>query len=245
MTISVYLENPYTHTTQATVLGQQPEGWHLFSTHLFHPGGGGQPRDQGYVQYNGLSHTLLNIRKDPDGQIWHQLDTSLPTNASITCVLDWPFRYALMRHHALMHVVNTVAYQSFGAMMTGTQLGPSQSRIDLNFPDFTRSLLATLEHSVNTVLAQNLPITSYNVAEAQFHAHPEWVRTLYVAPPIEQGCVRVVHFQGFDTQACGGTHVHNTSEIGKATLSKYENKGKENKRLYWTLEEKHGRGERS
>jgi len=40
---------------------------------------------------------------------------------------------------------------------------------------------------------------------------------------------------GFDVQACGGTHVHATSEIGHARVVRFDNKGKDNKRFYWEL----------
>ena len=50
------------------------------------------------------------------------------------------------------------------------------------------------------------------------------------------GRVRVVAIEGFDEQACGGTHTHHTGELGRFTIYKTENKGKINKRLYVRLE---------
>jgi misacylated tRNA(Ala) deacylase len=47
--------------------------------------------------------------------------------------------------------------------------------------------------------------------------------------------VRIVEIEGFDAQACGGTHVHATGEIGRARLDRFDNKGKDNKRFYWDL----------
>ena len=48
--------------------------------------------------------------------------------------------------------------------------------------------------------------------------------------------VRVVEIEGFDAQACGGTHVHSTRELGRFSIFRTENKGKINKRLYLRLE---------
>jgi misacylated tRNA(Ala) deacylase len=50
------------------------------------------------------------------------------------------------------------------------------------------------------------------------------------------GTVRIVEVEGFDAQTCGGTHVHSTLEIGEARVTKFENRGKHNKRFYWALE---------
>jgi misacylated tRNA(Ala) deacylase len=61
-------------------------------------------------------------------------------------------------------------------------------------------------------------------------------RTDTLAPPGVAGRVRVVTIAGLDAQACGGTHPHSTAEIGRARIVRRENKGRDNKRFYWTLE---------
>jgi misacylated tRNA(Ala) deacylase len=38
-----------------------------------------------------------------------------------------------------------------------------------------------------------------------------------------------------DKQADGGTHVRNLKEVGQTKLLKTENKGKSNRRIYFTL----------
>jgi len=71
--------------------------------------------------------------------------------------------------------------------------------------------------------------------EDEYRRRPELTRTLNVSPPVVDGNVRIVTMPGFDAQACGGTHVHSTAEIGRARLAKFDNKGKDNKRFYWEL----------
>jgi Ser-tRNA(Ala) deacylase AlaX len=141
-----------------------------------------------------------------------------------------------MRHHGLLHVVNAVAREAFDGIITGVQIGPDRSRIDFRLPAFSRERLPDLEARVNAVLARGLRVGASTVSEAEFRARPELIRTLEVLPPVVEGRVRVVEMEGFDAQACGGTHVHSTAEIGRARIAKFDNKGKDNKRLYWTLE---------
>ena len=50
-----------------------------------------------------------------------------------------------------------------------------------------------------------------------------------------EGRVRIVTIAVFDAEACGGTHVHSTAEIGPARLIRVDNKGRDNSRFYWTL----------
>jgi len=57
------------------------------------------------------------------------------------------------------------------------------------------------------------------------------VRTMSVAPPTGQGRVRLLEVEGVDLQACGGTHVANTAEIGPVVVLKIRSEGKRNKRV--------------
>jgi misacylated tRNA(Ala) deacylase len=69
------------------------------------------------------------------------------------------------------------------------------------------------------------------LSPAEIYARPELVRTLQVAPPIAQGRVRLVEIEGTDLQACGGSHLRTTGEIGRAWITKIEKKGKLNRRV--------------
>jgi misacylated tRNA(Ala) deacylase len=120
--------------------------------------------------------------------------------------------------------------------MTGCQLGPDRSRIDFKVT-LAREQLPELEARTNEVIARRLDVTSSSIDEDEYRRRPELVRTLKVAPPIIDGEVRIVTIAGFDAQACGGTHVHSSTEIGRARLVKFDNKGKDNKRLYWELDD--------
>jgi misacylated tRNA(Ala) deacylase len=144
-----------------------------------------------------------------------------------------------MRHHALMHVVNTVAMQRFRGLITGVQIGPERSRIDLKLDGFTREQVPELEARVQEVVDRDLEVRASVITEDEFRRRPELVRTLNVLPPVDDGRVRIVEVVGFDAQACGGTHVHSTGEIGRAHVVKFDNKGKDNKRFYWELSRDH------
>jgi misacylated tRNA(Ala) deacylase len=97
-------------------------------------------------------------------------------------------------------------------------------------------MCAELERKVNAVLDGEHAVTSYCLPEAEFRKRDDLLRTLEAKPPVSQGQVRVVEIQGFDAQACGGTHVRATSEVGRFSIFRTENKGKMNKRLYVRLD---------
>ena len=85
---------------------------------------------------------------------------------------------------------------------------------------------------MNAVIAANHAVRSYTIAAAEFDQRPDLLRTINVAPPVYHGQIRVVEIVGFDAQACGGTHVRQTCDIGACEIYKTENKGRQNKRLY-------------
>jgi misacylated tRNA(Ala) deacylase len=234
MTIRLYLDDAYLREFDARVLASA-DGWWALSQTAFYPGGGGQPSDRGRLLVAGDSVEVVEVREGEDGRLWHRVDREPAGDAPLRGVLDWPYRYALMRHHALMHVVNTVARRDFDGLITGVQLGPERSRVDFRLPDLSRERVRALEDRVNEVIALPRLIESATIGEAEFRARPELIRTLNVLPPVVDGRVRIVTIAGFDAQACGGTHVHSTGEIGRARVVKLENKGRDNKRFYWTL----------
>jgi misacylated tRNA(Ala) deacylase len=237
VTPELYLQDPYLRAFDAEVVSAR-DGWCALSRTAFYPGGGGQPPDRGQLVVAGDALPVDDVRDDDAGQgsrIWHHVGRELAPGTAVHGQLDWAWRYPLMRAHALMHVVNTVARDRYGGVITGVQLGADRSRIDLKLDGFLRDQLPDLERAVNAVLARGLAITAGTIPEDEFHRRPELVRTLDVRPPVVDGRVRVVEIAGFDAQACGGTHVHSTAEVGAARIVKFDNKGRDNKRFYWEL----------
>jgi misacylated tRNA(Ala) deacylase len=156
---------------------------------------------------------------------------------SVQLILNQDRRMALMRYHTVLHILNTIALRDYQGWITGVQIGAEYSRIDFKLENFSTVVCAELEQKVNAVIAGNLAIKSYAIPEDEFRQRTDLLRTLEVKPPISHGQVRVVEIMGFDAQACGGTHVHSTSEAGQFSIFRMENKGRINKRLYVRLEQ--------
>jgi misacylated tRNA(Ala) deacylase len=234
MRVKLYLEDSYLREFHAEVVASA-DGWCALSQTAFYPGGGGQPADRGRLVVGGEALAVDEVREDAAGEIWHHTGRELGQGLAVDGELEWGWRYALMRAHALMHVVNTVARDQYGGVITGVQLGAERSRIDFKLPQFAREQIPAFEERVNGVLSRQLPIASSTISEEEFRGRPDLVRTLDVAPPVIAGRVRVVEIAGFDAQACGGTHVHSTAEVGRARVVKFDNKGRDNKRFYWEL----------
>lgn len=208
----------------------------------FYAGGGGQPADTGTIAFEASAPIRISgIQVDSDEILWHLTETSIDPSlvgVSVALAVDEVRRLALARYHTVLHVVNTIALRDYDAWITGAQIGVDYSRIDFKIERFSPEVVQDLERKVNEVLERNHALRASYLSEAEFAQRPDLLRTLEVKPPVRDGRVRVVAIEGFDEQACGGTHVHTTGELGRFVIYKTENKGKINKRLYVRLDQK-------
>ena len=134
-----------------------------------------------------------------------------------------------------MHLFCNIFTQQEQVQITGNQLGPEESRVDLALKDFSREKVQEFIDKANSYIAQKLPVTSYFISIEDAKKDSTLFRlagTLY--ENINE--LRIVEIEGIDKEADGGTHVKSLGEIGKIVLVKIENKGKERKRVYFRLE---------
>ncbi len=212
-----------------------------FDQSCFYPGGGGQPPDEGSVRLKGGEMLeIVSVHFDPDEIVWHFSKSAPPSDIlglPARLILNKERRLALARYHTVLHVLNTIALKEYGGWITGVQIGVEYSRIDFTLNGFSAAMCAELERKVNAVLEGNHALKSYYIPEQEFARRDDLRRTLEAKPPITRGQVRVVEIKGFDAQACGGTHVATTSEVGRCSIFRTENIGKNNKRLYVRLDQ--------
>jgi Ser-tRNA(Ala) deacylase AlaX len=205
----------------------------------FYPGGGGQPADEGTLTVAGTAARVVGLREDEAGRVWHVLDGPLPAlgpGAEAMLSVDPARRQAHARHHTLLHVLNAVALRSHGGWISGCQIAADYARIDFALEAFSPALCEELAARTNEVLAAARAVRATAVSEDEFRRRDDLRRTLDAAPPVIGGRVRVIEIEGFDAQACGGTHVGSTLAVGRCTVFRNENKGRRNKRLYLRLE---------
>lgn len=238
-TIRLYLEDDHCFEAEANVLSIR-ENKIAFDRTCFYPGGGGQPPDNGFIEFpNGRKLQIESATLDESGVIWH-ICNSVPGEANFTqtakLILNKPRRIILSRYHTVLHVLNTIVLRDYDGWITGVQIGEDYSRIDFKLENFSRSMSAELERKVNSVLVENHLLKAYYIPEEEFCRRNDLIRTLEAKPPVVDGRIRIVEIEGFDAQACGGTHVRSTSEAGRFSIFRMDNKGRQNKRFYVRLD---------
>ena len=215
VTEELFREDAYLRHCAARVLAVTEAGVVLDRT-VFYPQGGGQPGDTGVLRLAD-GGTVLHLVAEAGG---------LQPGEEVVAEIDWARRHRLMRTHSLLHLL----CRTVDAPVTGGQVEEGRGRLDFDLPEAgldKDALTARLEGWI----AEDRPIRASWVEEAELDARPELVRTMTVKPPRGQGRVRLVEIEGVDLQACGGTHVGTTGEIGRVAVTRVEKKGRINRRV--------------
>jgi len=237
MTVWLFRDFPYQTELEAHVVTTDARGLVLDAT-IFYPHGGGQSGDTGTVTYeDGTTVPVIDTLKgETRAEIVHVLPSgsARPVKGeTVTLALDWARRHAHMRMHTACHLLSA----ALPYPVTGGSIRRDSARLDFDMPAAAADRIA-IAGKVNALVDAALDVTSEWVTDEAFDARPELVRTLAVAPPRGTGRVRLVRVGGVDVQACGGTHVANTREIGHIVVRRIENKGRQNRRVEIAFAEK-------
>lgn len=240
MTELIYQTDSYLQEFDATVTAVDPENRSItLDRTVFYPGGGGQPADFGFLS-SGESLWKVKRAKKAGPEIIHLIegDSPLPTiGAKVHGKIDWGHRYKLMRTHTAMHVLCGVIFRDYGASVTGGDMEPLKGRMDFEFETMHRELVEKIEEAINLEVVKGHPVRVDILPRAEAFQIPDLIRTKINLLPEGIQEVRIVEIVGLDLQADGGTHVKNTSEIGRIRVVDYKSKGKINKRIYVEVED--------
>ncbi len=236
MTELLFRDDAYLAAADCRIIGHTPEGGLLVDRSVFYATGGGQPGDSGVLEWSGGVLPIATTLKVEGGiaLIPAEPMPMPPIGAPARQILDWTRRHRHMRVHTALHLLSVV----IPLPVTGGQIGADRGRLDFDMPEPPGDI-AAIEGVLNSLIARNIAVTFDWITDAELHANPGLVKTMSVRPPMGQGRVRLVRIgtdgDQIDLQPCGGTHVARTGEIGRVTISKIENKGRQNRRVTISL----------
>lgn len=231
--IMLYMEDSYMKEFDAKV--KKVNGrFVVLDRSAFYPVGGGQPHDTGRLITENGEYKVLFAKK-MDGEVSHEVDKEgLQEGQEVKGIIDWERRYKLMRSHTASHILSAVFHNEAGAEITGNQLGVDKSRVDFSLSDFNRDQIDYYARKANEIIEKNLDVNIYYLDKEKAMEIPGIVK-LAKSLPSSIRKLRIVEIGDYDRQADGGTHVKNTSEIGNIEIIKADNKGKNNRRVYFRL----------
>jgi len=211
----LFYEDQYKRMFNAKVLKVLNNEYVVLDQTCFYPEGGGQPADGGYIIFNGNRAKVVDVQK-VGKVVVHQLKGAIPKEGDkVKGIIDWDKRYSLMKHHTATHVLMGAARRVLGkhVWQFGTQKEVESSRLDIShFRRLTLEEVHKIEALANQAVLQGIPVeTSWmprNDAEKLYGFR------LYQGGAIPGKDIRVVKIGDWDVEACAGTHIKNTRELG-------------------------------
>jgi misacylated tRNA(Ala) deacylase len=234
VTKALFLDNSYLKESPATVISVKDGKYVTLDQTVFYAKGGGQPCDTGKIVRGNEVFNVVYVGKF-SGEISHEVDhAGLQIGDKVHCTLDWQRRYKLMRSHTAAHVIAALLHKTTGALITGNQLEEDHVRFDFSLEKFDRELLEANLARANSLFVSDVSVKSYELSREEAMKIPDVVIMAGAFPP-DLPVLRIVEIVGVDREADGGTHVKNLKEVGKVELIRTENKGKNNRRIYFKL----------
>ncbi|MEM2024901.1 MAG: alanine--tRNA ligase [Desulfurococcaceae archaeon] len=216
-------ESPYTTSARARVLGVRDNNVILDVT-IAYPWGGGQDHDVGLIRHGSEDYKITYVGKVGD-VIVHSLERPplFKPGDEVVVEIDWERRYKLMKHHTATHIVLAAARKVLGehVWQAGAEKTTEKARLDItHHKSITEEELKRIEDIANDIVASRLDL-KFCYAD-RFKAEETYGPRIYQGGAVYSPLLRVVEIPGWDAQACFGTHVYNTSEVGGIKIIKSE-----------------------
>jgi alanyl-tRNA synthetase len=183
----------------------------------FYPTSGGQPHDTGVLTATSsggalLEAPILAVEEDDQGEVWHTTPKPLLAGTPVRGYVDWSRRRDHMQQHSGQHLLSAVVYRQLGAATVSFHLGEMTSTIDLAREAISPEELERIEDAVNEIIAENRAVTMRTIPRVEAEMLMA-AGTLHKLPDRE-GDIRLIEIDEIDVNACGGTHVEATGQIG-------------------------------
>jgi len=200
---------------EAKVLKVTDSEYVVLDKTCFYPEGGGQPADTGNLVFDGNKVEVVDVQK-VGKVIVHKVDGTVPKEDSrVKGMIDWERRYSLMKNHTATHIVNGAARRVLGqhVWQFGTQKGANRSRLDIShYRRLTLKEVHKIETLANQAVLQNMAVETSWMSRSE--AEKLYGFRLYQGGAVPGKEIRVVKTGDWDVEACAGTHLKNTGEIG-------------------------------
>ena len=223
-TACVYLQDSYLQSADGDVLRvveEKNSAYLALDRTIFHPRSGGQPSDQGTLEGSSFRVDVKRAMLQAGVIIHYGKVEGKPETGPVTCKINWPNRFLLMRRHTAAHLLDycLATHTSSRVETTDSWLGDDPY---VGYGGLTPSNL-NLERLRD--LANNFIQKGLNV-EVRTLGRADAERLIADAPNIARlpkgDKLRIVTIDGQLPIPCGGTHVRNLKEVGGIEVRRTE-----------------------
>jgi alanyl-tRNA synthetase len=186
----------------------------------FYPRGGGQEPDRGVLG----SIPVIDVTKQRD-VIIHKLQNrpDFIEGQVIDGIVSSIRRDSITKHHTATHILNSSARHELGSWVWQNSAFKEEDygRLDITHHSaLSNEELWNIEQKANEIVRQNLPVLINTYGRGI--AENLYTFRIYQGGVVPSNSVRIVNINNWDIEACGGTHVAKTGEIGIIKIVKSE-----------------------
>jgi alanyl-tRNA synthetase len=214
----LYYEDETMREFHAKVLKVVDGKYVVLDQTVFYPRGGGQEPDTGEIE----GAKVVEVTKQAD-IIIHKIEGRLAEGQSVHAKVNARRRDLITKHHTATHVLNSASRNTLGSWVWQNSAFKEEGygRLDITHHSaLAKEEVQKIEHAANKVIRENHPviIKTYDRGDAE----QEFTFRIYQGGVVPTSNVRIVNIKGWDIEACGGTHVKSTGEIGLVKIVKSE-----------------------
>ncbi len=183
-----------------------------------YPTSGGQIHDIGTIN----NQKIIDVFKQ-GSVIVHVLDNKpeFKEGDIVEVKLDKDRRLQLAQHHTATHIINAAARKILGkhVFQAGAKKTTEKAHLDVtHYESISDKELKAIENEANKIVKSNLKVNKFFLPRSE--AEKKYGMEIYQGGAVPGKKIRVVDIAGTDTEACGGTHLNNTSEAGEIKIIK-------------------------
>lgn len=206
--------------TKAKIIGIKTDSVNTFvilDKSPFYVESGGQTDDLGILVVDSKSYDVVDVTKI-ENLVIHVINSanssSLEIGTEVFAEVDVTRRWDIMRNHSVTHFLHKALRTVLGThvQQAGSYVGPDRLRFDFtHFAKLTADEINQIEAMVNVNTRKNYQLKHHR--NTPFDEAKKMGALMFFGDKYGDK-VNVVQFGDFSMEFCGGTHVHNSSEIG-------------------------------
>ncbi|MFW9866652.1 MAG: alanine--tRNA ligase-related protein [Candidatus Thorarchaeota archaeon] len=208
----------YRKTTNSAKVLKIIDSMVLVDQSVAYPTSGGQLHDVGTI-----SGQKFNDVFKQGNHIVHVLDEKpqFEEGDTVEIKLDKSWRTQLSQHHTATHIVNAAAREVLGNHINqaGAKKTLKNSHLDItHYEQIPRDKLQEIERRANEIVDEAIELDLEFIPRTE--AEQKYGMAIYQGGAVPGKNLRIVKIPGVDVEACGGTHLNNTSETGRIHITK-------------------------
>ena len=183
----------------------------------FYARGGGQEPDHGKIG----DCEIVDITKHGNVVV-HKVKGDMPKDGeTVSCVVDAKRRDGITKNHTSTHIINTSARSVLGSWVWQHSAFKEEdhARLDITHHSaLTDDDVEKIEQAANSIVEKSIPVKIENFDRGA--AEQKYGFRIYQGGVVPVKSVRIVSIGDLDIEACGGTHVANTSDIEEIKITR-------------------------